>query len=309
MPVLRHLNDQALQKSIKILLKKIPFFYDFILRRKIAAKHRHVQQLLDGKPPSGSSNQKSVLHFSINKAATQHTKKVLRELAKENDLIPIDYNGFAFATNLPYLDLLSHEEMESYKQIFKPKGYLYSVLGGMVKNIDHMDAYRIILTIRDPRDILVSKYFSMAFSHAVPEKTGNKRDSFLKKREATKNMSIDAFVLKEYPVVLSRFRAYKNELTEVYDNVTVLRYEDMITNYNGWLKGLVDGGGFSVSDTLFNRLIAEFEDKRVRTENKYRHVRKAAAGDYKEKLQPETIRKLNKIFSPYMVFFGYSVDE
>jgi hypothetical protein len=298
-----------LRNSLKILLKKIPFFYDFILQRKIAAKHRHVHQLLKGKPPSSSSSQKSVLHFSINKAATQHTKKVLRQLAKENMLIPIDYNGYAFATNLPYLDLLSHDEMESYKQIFRPNGYLYSVLGGMVKNIDHMDTYRIILTVRDPRDILVSKYFSTAFSHAVPEKTGNKRASFLKKREAAKNMSIDAFVLKEYPVVLSRFRAYKNELIEEYDNVTVLRYEDMITNYRGWLKRLAEGGGLNVSDPLFKRLTTEFEEKSVRSENKYRHVRKATAGDYKEKLQPETIHNLNEKFSPYMRFFGYSVDE
>jgi len=298
-----------MQKSLKKLLQRIPFFYDIFLQRKIEKKHRHVVDLLNGKTTHQISNQKSVLHFSINKSATQHVKKVLQKIAKEKMLIPVDYNGYAFATNLPYLDLLSHNDMEQYKHIFRPRGYLYSVLGGMVKNIDKMDEYRIVLTVRDPRDILVSKYFSIAYSHAIPENTGNKREGFLKKRVATKSMSIDEFVLKEYPRVLIRFEAYESELIQKYDHVTVLRYEDMITDYPGWLKKIEQACGVQISSSLFNSLAIDFENRKLKSENKFHHIRKGVSGDYREKLRPDTIQKLEKIFRPYTTSFGYMNDD
>ena len=46
--------------------------------------------------------------------------------------------------------------MENYKHIFKSKGYLYRVFGGMVEGIEDLENYKIVLATRDPRDILVS---------------------------------------------------------------------------------------------------------------------------------------------------------
>lgn len=300
---------KALFNLFKKLFSHLPFVYDYYLNRKADLAHREVINLLNGNSDSNPSNQKSVLHFSINKAATLHVKGVLRRFAKENKLIPIDYNGYAFSTDLPYLDLLSHEEMEKYKHIFKPEGYLYSVLGGMVKNIDRMEDYHIILTIRDPRDILVSKYYSLGFSHAVPQKRGNKRSNFLRRRESIKKMNIDEFVLKDYPNVLSRFQDYQEKMLTLYDNVTLLRYEDMITDYRTWLTNLASGCGFSISVPLINILVEEFEKNRKHSEDKYRHIRKGVSGDYKEKLKPETIGKLNEVFYQHLKKFGYQYDE
>lgn len=302
-------NIKALFNLLKKVLRHFPFAYDYFLKQKTDSTHKEVINLLNGNSVSNPSNQKSVLHFSINKAATQHVKGVLHRFAKENNLIPIDYNGYAFSTDLPYLDLLSHKEMERYKHIFRPEGYLYSVLGGMVKNIDRMGDYHIILTIRDPRDILVSKYYSLGFSHAVPQKRGNKRSAFLRRRESVKKMNIDEFVLKDYPRVLSRFQAYQDTLLTLYDNVTLLRYEDMITDYRKWLKDLASGCGFSISVPLINILVEEFEKSRTHSEDKYRHIRKGVSGDYKEKLKPETISKLNEVFYQHLKKFGYQYDE
>jgi len=299
---------KALFNLFKKVFSHLPFVYNYYLNRKADLAHREVINLLNGNSDSNPSNQKSVLHFSINKAATQHIKGVLKRLAVENKLIPVDYNGYAFATDLPYLDLLSSEEMESYKHIFSPCGYLYSVLGGMVKNIDQMEDYRIILSVRDPRDILVSKYYSIGYSHAIPLKTGNKRDRFLRRRDSIKKMSIDEFVLQDYTRVLLRFQAYQNELLNCYDNVLLLRYEDMIADYRRWLSKLAKGCDFYISEQLINTLVTDFEKTKVHVEDKFRHVRKGRTGDYKEKLKPETIEKLNEIFQPYMGTFGYSLD-
>lgn len=300
---------KLLKNAIKNRVRHIPFVYDYLQKRKTDSSHRELINLLKGQTAQNVSNRKSVLHFSINKAATQHVKGVLKRMASENALIPVDYNGYAFATNLPYLDLLSSEEMEKYKHIFRRNGYLYSVLGGMVKNIDYMEDYHIILTVRDPRDILVSNYFSLGYSHAIPQKTGNKREAFLRRRKNTKKMTIDEFVLKHYPRVLLRFKDYQEDLLNRYEHVTLLRYEDMTSNYKKWLTDLSNGCGFQISSSLMNELVTEFEDRKVQYEDKFSHVRKGKPGDYREKLKSETIKTLNDMFYPYSSFYGYEIGN
>lgn len=292
-------------KFIKNTVKRIPILYDFILKRKLYSKHRPVINLLNNQSVA-LSTQKSIIHFSINKAATQHVKNVLKQLSQKNNLIHIDFNGYAFASKLPYLDLLSETEMERYNHIFKPKGYLYSVFGGMVKNIHHLDSYNIILSIRDPRDILVSKYYSIAYSHAVPHHTGNKRSYFLEKREQAQKSRIDAFVRSECRIVKSVFQTYKNELVEKHRNTGIIRYESMISDYEEWLTALAQKAGLSLTTTLKKNLLLEFEQTQGKKEDINRHLRKGVSGDYREKLTPETISILNEELEELLVFFGYS---
>ena len=116
----------------------------------------------------------SIIHFSLNKAATQYTRRILEQCAVENGMVPVNIHGYAFHTNFPYLDHLTEEEMKKYQHIFKPNGYLYSVFGGMIEGISDLEKYKIVLMVRDFRDILVSEYYSIAFSHVAPYKQGNK---------------------------------------------------------------------------------------------------------------------------------------
>ena len=76
-------------------------------------------------------------------------------------------------------------------------GYLYSVFGGMIEGIPSLEKYKVILVTRDPRDILVSDYYSIAYSHSVPSKTGNKYDKFMSKRNKAREYTIDDFVISD----------------------------------------------------------------------------------------------------------------
>ena len=189
------------------------------------------------------SNSVSLIHFSLNKAATQYVKSVLRKIAPQNNLIPVSVHGYAFATNFPYLDKLSFEEMNDYKHIFRTTGYLYSVFGGMIRNIDSFEKYRVVLSIRDPRDILVSGYYSAAFSHATPPKTSNSRAPSCLREKG-------------------------------FNNVVLLKYEDMINSYELWLTDFINKTGLTVSDSLREELIDEFKKVKPKKEDKSSHNRK-----------------------------------
>lgn len=253
------------------------------------------------------SQQPGILHFSLNKAATQYTKNVLRAIAKENNLTAVGMNEWAFGSTQPYLDHLTHAEMESYKQVFKPKGYLYSVFGGMIENIDHLEAYKIVLMVRDPRDILVSSYFSTAFSHPPPGELSDKRAAFEQKRAWAKSIQIDEYVLAEAPRLLKNLQRYNQLLLSRYPHTLVLRYEEMIGDFEGWLSKLIHYTGCTVTASLRQKLLENHHRQRPVGENIDRHLRKGVAGDYREKLQPETIAELDKLLGNLLPVFGYAV--
>ena len=252
-----------------------------------------------------SSLHPSIIHFSLNKAATQYVKSILVQCAAESGMNHADINGYAFDTDFPFLDHLSAEEMERYQHVFKKKGYLYSTFGGMVEGIPELEKYRIVFFIRDPRDILVSSYYSQAFSHVVPDKTGSKHDGFMKRREWARASTIDEYALTESIKVNSILEKYCNLLLKPYRNTYVTTYEDMIADFSRWLDALLKYCELTISDGLRSKIISDNSHLRPMTEDVQKHLRKGVAGDYKEKLQPATIQQLNRTFAAALELFGY----
>jgi hypothetical protein len=246
----------------------------------------------------------SIIHFSFNKAATQYIKSILTRCAVESGMVPVRIHEYAFNSDFPYLDGLSIEEMDAYKHIFRDKGYLYSVFGGMVKGID-FDDYKIILVTRDPRDILVSNYYSAAHSHIPPSKEGNKYDDFMLRRVAAQGSSIDEFVIMESDHVYDTFFAYQTLLLDKYDNTYVTKYEEMISNFEDWLTRLLDYCELNLSNEFIQALVEQNESIKPKEENVEKHIRKGMAGDYKEKLQPTTVEVLNEKFAPILARYSY----
>ena len=292
-----------------ILLKvgtKIPLINSRVKKYRFSQQFKTEIKLLKNEDIEITSQQPSIIHFSVNKAATQYVKNILQKIAIENEIIPVSINDYAFGSDLPFFDHLDHEQMSKYKRAFKEKGVLYSVFGGFVENIDNLRNYKIVFTIRDPRDILVSDYFSKAFNHPEPPKLCNKRQKFLDERVLARSISIDEYVLKEADKVYKIFERYISNIKD-YDNVKVLKYENMITNYENWLDDLATGAGLNLSDTLKEILVYNHQRKKIKKENKHKHDRKGVAGDYKEKLNKETIHILNKEFEKILSIYNYSV--
>jgi len=67
----------------------------------------------------------SVIHYSVNKAASQYTKRIMLRCGEENGLLPVRMSDYAWAKEFPYLFTLSAEEVKPYLHIFRPHGYLY----------------------------------------------------------------------------------------------------------------------------------------------------------------------------------------
>ncbi|MBL8660091.1 MAG: sulfotransferase domain-containing protein [Rhodospirillales bacterium] len=261
------------------------------------------KQLVRGRHKA-KSDHPSIIHFSINKAATQYVRNVLMLCAEENSLTPVQFNQFAWMTNTTFMDRMSREEFETYKRVFSTRGYCYTVFARMVEGIPDLDTYKKILVVRDPRDILTSHYFSQAYSHPLPADP-DKAEAFLSNREKVRQKTIEEFVVDFSDRVAEVFDGYMKHLIG-RDNLHVARYEDMITDFPSWLDDLLGFCALQISDRTRTRLIETSAGSVPAGQRPDHKRRQVVPGDHRRKLQPETIEVLNERFGPALDCFGYA---
>lgn len=287
------------KKTMKKLIEKMP-----VLRNM----YRHYQwstelKLLNGENPSENTHP-SILHFTLNRSASQWVKSVLRRHAVREEMVHVQWNEMAFNSEHPFLDHL--DSVEEYKQIFRPEGYLYSAYGGYPKGIPEINKYKVVLVIRDPRDILVSRYFSIRDSHSPPPPESNKRESFFENRALAREVSIDEFVLQKSSRLREQYHCYIDCLLDRHTNVHVTRYEDMVADVSDWLDRLLEYVELSPDQKLRTEIIEEAEQIQSKEEDETVHNRKGRPGDHIEKLQLSTTEELNDVFGFVIDRFGYT---
>ena len=163
-----------------------------------------------------------------------------------------------------------------------------------------------VLMVRDPRDALVSQYFSFGgryHSHILP---ANNTGDFEKTWQWTSQFEIDEYVLNSAPLLLTKLRAYERLLGT--DNMLLARYEDVYFDKQRFLGAIFSHFNLAVSPVIVER-VARAHDIRPSSEDPTKHIRQGTPGDHRKKLRPETIAKLNDHFRDVCQGFGYDLDE
>lgn len=286
---LRKLNHQF-NKNIKdkplllnLYLKVVPLLnYFYFKNERLAYKGKNLSK----------SNHKSILFFTSQKCASTFLSDLLVRLVSVENMIPIRYSNY-----FPDVDRASAFKDENFlKRGFKPKGYFYGAFRSY-HSIPNINNYKVLLVLRDPRDVVTSSYFSTAFNHPVTRK------DTLKKREKALKQDIDTFVREQTPFFLEGYREYCKHLVGK-ENVLFLTYEDMITDFNPWLLKMVKHLNLEVDDSLIGDILNNTSFT-VKKEDKNSFVRNIKAGDHLNKLKPETIQWLNKEFKDVITTLGY----
>jgi hypothetical protein len=164
--------------------------------------------------------------------------------------------------------------------------------------------HRSVLLVRDPRDALVSEYYSFSgksASHRLPDKN---QDAFLKQAEATASLDIDEYVLKFAGAHLRKLQAYREHLDA---GTTLLRrYEDIYFDKRTILGEIFAHFRLSPDAAILDQ-VAAANDVRPAAEDQRKHIRKGAPGDHRDKLRPETIAALDALFRDTCRHFGYEL--
>jgi hypothetical protein len=176
---------------------------------------------------------------------------------------------------------------------------IYSRFVEPASRIDFICDKIAIFLIRDPRDILVSSYYSFGYTHefsTVKEIEEQQRQT----RELIRDKTVDAFALEAANATLNHFHAI-DRLAHACGRGIILKYEDMIYNWEKFSSGLttyLDIGRRTLRHTY--KLCRPLEN-----ESDTGHRRSGKPGAYKRKLLTSTVDALNIVFAPVLTRFHY----
>ena len=198
----------------------------------------------------------------------------------------------------------SEVDDDALRALLAKPGYAFGMFRSYDVALDGLDLTQSkkFLLVRDPRDILVSLYFSMAGSHPVYGDRSVK-DELTKMRSFTTG-SFDEFVQSEVAdSVKRRYERYRL-LCEQDDNVVVFRYEDVIFDKLSWANEIAKHMEISLPGKVL-RKIARRNDLLPLKEYPSRNVRQVAPGNWRVYLNEEGAAHVEQQFAAEMAHFGY----
>lgn len=254
---------------------------------------------------STSDDAPSAFMVGIKKGGSTLLAKMVRDLMPFSQKVLFEYPRLCFSNGLPHR--LAVEDVDN---IFQKKGYVFGVFRWAPENdIINLNMKQnegenpFLLLLRDPRDALVSLYFSDAKSHAIP-KTGPLRKKFLDKRDELKRIDIDDYVLMNAPTYLRHF--YRTLQIDTLSTTTTIRYEDIVYDKHKLSDAIINAIQCDISKED-RQIIVTKHDVIPGSENEDAHIRQVHPGNFRKKLKPETIEELNDCFSVILRVLNYDV--
>lgn len=241
----------------------------------------------------------SVYLYTFHKCASSLFSSYI--LNKAEGLKHIDYERMLFRA----IDF-EKPDYQEYGCIYGPirlyidyKCNIYNTLVAPVTDLEFIREKTAIFMLRDPRDMLVSEYYSFGFSHSL-SKSAEIRQGQEMNRKKIRAMTIDEYALSEVEERVGRFELlYK--LIQACEHRVVLHYEDMLTNW-----GLFAGDLIKYLDLSAEALTEIYLRSRPREKIvSGAHRRSGKTCQYKTEFKPETISCLNEQLAVSLKRFNY----
>lgn len=253
---------------------------------------KNEQKMLNGKFVSRGKNEAIAL-FTVHKAASSLLAVRLGNIFEAEGYDVVDFSSY-FTKVRPDLRTQFLTEKFFADQLFGHRQVFFSAIRFPLTELDPNWPLKVILVLRDPRDVLVSHYFSTMYSHPI------QNSDFFVLKQSAQQMSIDQYVLSLAGDFFQRYLQYASWVNKA--SVLYWRYEDMILDPTKMESAILDFVG--VSATVGS--IVSKEDFLITKEDPFAHKRNVLPGDHARKLKPETILKLNEVFSQLPSQLGYS---
>lgn len=250
--------------------------------------------------------------LGVRKSGSSIMNSMVDALSRINERHYVDIAGRLFQQNILEKDWRTDPAV---LQVFAP-GNVYGGFRAMPLVFERSSVFqaaRKILLVRDPRDALVSEYFSNAYSHSLPGKdaegAGGAHEGGA--REGMLNMRKVALAAQIEDYVLSRAKDLKHTMME-YARVArdpqtrLFRYEEVIFDKRRWIRDIAAHFSWTAGSPAFLDGMMSWADVVPTEERNTEFVRKVTPGDHKDKLSPGTIARVNELLREPMQVFGYT---
>jgi hypothetical protein len=245
--------------------------------------------------------------LGIRKSGSSLLNSLCGELARLNSRHFLDIGGTFFDNNILFRDW---GDDPAWLPVIQPTNVYggFRVMPTALSKLELFITGPKILMVRDPRDALVSEYFSSAYSHSIPvvaEERDEVTNAMQRERSAALNSVIDEFVRSRAFNIGQHLKGYV--AVSRMPTTLLLRYEDWIFSKAALIRALSTHLNLPVDDETIGHMVS-WSDVRPDKEDPKAFVRKVTPGDHREKLKPATIRELNEVLRPAMEEYGYETD-
>ncbi len=233
-----------------------------------------------------------ILVFTVHKAASLGVYDIMRNIARKEGW-PL-HSANLKKPNL--VEPVAPGDPDFYKQLTGKTGLVGPVRMPVAISPEALQSDSFILHLRDPRDVLVSMFYSWSYSHP------GVNDEY---RESLRQKGIDDFCLHQSADLKRKYELYLRDLFSL-PNTTRLTYENFVLNRPLWLGQFLSALGEGDKINRYARLAKDNPAEKVGVEDIRAHIRKAMPGDHLEKLNSETRDALNAEWRDILHALDYS---
>ena len=249
-------------------------------------------ELLEAELPTSTWSGNSCYVFALHKSGSTLLNKMLAMIGRFNGSPRVSIEH----TLRSEFGLEWTRQVKVNPGLFPTRGYMLGGYRSMPpQHLPRLEETRKVLLVRDPRDILTSLYFSVAYSHVGPQNE-SLATNFDANRERAQDTNIDDFVLEWLPRIKSEINRYLNRLPR--ENLRVYHYEDVIFRKREWLEDMLAFVGIDCESKWINAVL-KAHDVVPDKEQPDKHIRSVVPGDHRRKLSPKTIRILDRRLTSY----------
>lgn len=248
---------------------------------------------------------RSILFLTTHKCASTFVSKLLDAVAEHAGFRHYDYATAMWRLGNA-VDIANPELFASRNHglMFHPQGEIYGPLRRPV-SFPGRETFRHVFFLRDPRDLLVSNYYSLGFSHALPASDARRAEQ-LERRERVRGMGIDAYCLEAAESWIGPTFAEYARMRDTSGTAHVYLYDTYKDDPLGFLKGLRADLDLAVGDAVLAALARAADPVTAPSDGPLRHKRSGASGQFRTELRPETVAALEARLAPILDAWGFA---
>lgn len=285
----------------KLFNRCLPLFPNVAAKRLIQYDQLYSSNSLSPVVPQ------SIFFFTTHKCASTFINKALQTIFARSKFNYLNY--YSALWHLGDKITLGKEDLSNASLLFKAVGEVYGPLR-IPLNLDVLKSSNNIFFLRDPRDILVSNFYSLGYSHSPP-KNSIRYVNFEDNRRKLRDEGIDQYVLRASEEwVLPTYLNYQS-IKESSSTSSFISYQTFFENFPLFLEQFQNSLDISFNSKTTRKLHSFAKMPISNTSSDYgedifSHHRSGKSHQYIEKLQPSTIRQLSSILSPVLDYWQFS---
>ena len=272
-----------------------------MLKHKISKGLRRILFTIKCRKSKQTTN---IYHCCFQKTATQWFRMLF------SDRIFLDKTGYPLYT--PGENFITEERAVLQELNHIPRGVIVSPLYITAKNFaayaDNTD-YRAFYITRDPRDVIISSYFSLRYSHA-------KSNSYIETRRK------ELAELSEPDGIMKTIRELARFISEIMlqwkqaesDRVRIFAFEDVFgPRQEAVLADILHHCRLPLAEGDIRALTQKYAFDRISgrkqgEEDRKNHYRKGISGDWQNYFSPEHRLICKQLAGEFLVGLGYEKD-